>query len=143
MIKILLLYFSLLLAFLVIIALAALRFRTRSSWPFVLIALLALLSFAPLFYGYWHYVYLNPAEEVVVPRVEGQKVGHALAALEDAGLKANISPYQNPEQTVQQQRPEGGMLVKKGRVIYLILADYAPPPPPPTEEVITDEPIPE
>lgn len=132
------------LAFLAIITLVSLRFKTRSSWPFVLIGLLALLSFAPLLYGYWHYVYLNPAQEVVVPRVEGQTIGPAISQLEEVGLKAKVSPYQNPEQVVQEQRPEGGMLVKKGRIIYLILADYVPPPPA-TEEailegVITDEP---
>jgi eukaryotic-like serine/threonine-protein kinase len=69
-------------------------------------------------------------EEVKVPVLTGKSVAESIAILEQQGFDVDVDSSYIPEQKaliVLSQQPAGGMTVKRGRTIFIIVNKLTPP----------------
>ena len=88
--------------------------RRRRTW---LIVTLLVLAIAAAAFGLW---YVMSGEKVAVPSVVGQQQASAVAAIRQAGLKANVQQEYSDrfaEGFVSRQDPSGGTKVRDGSTI--------------------------
>jgi eukaryotic-like serine/threonine-protein kinase len=67
-------------------------------------------------------------QDAIVPKVEGQKLGAAVKALEGFELEIDsiYLPYKDPLEIIYQE-PKAGSKVKRGRIIFLTVNKTTPP----------------
>ena len=83
-----------------------------------------LIFLVPLLAGYIYVTYYFSIPEVTVPELSGEKIEEAFVKLENLKLRGrhagSVFNMKLPEGSIVSQSPEGGRLVKRGRVISVI-----------------------
>jgi serine/threonine-protein kinase len=100
--------------------------KRRELWKKVGVVLLILMFLASLSYGTF-YVLNNffKVSDVVVPNVVGLSLSQASKILSEHNLKMEISEERysdKPENTIIEQQPAEGTLVKPGSTVYVIIS---------------------
>ncbi|MBU0574564.1 MAG: PASTA domain-containing protein [Candidatus Margulisiibacteriota bacterium] len=128
MTKFFIIYFAAVIVLVPLLSLLVAFLKVKHTLPIIILVAIALTI--PPIYGYNKYMRLDTVEETVVPDLVGQRLGNAEAMLEDLGLKAQVTESVMPASNiVKSHHPEAGMLVKRGRTIYIVLEDEVPPRP--------------
>lgn len=107
-----------------IIAAIVLKLKVRS--PLRLIILVSILIASPVALSYIVSTYFNPLPETMVPDLVGKSLSEAREITDILNLQLKIDNQVGSSEIVSFQRPEGGRIVKIGRIIYVTIGTSLP-----------------
>jgi len=118
----------LLIGYLIFIIIVALAIAYLISWlrikvPKRVILIILIVIASPVIISYFLLSYFYPLSETMVPNLIGLSENEAVERLEEAGLSVHIEKKYESYDVVTYQRPEGGRLVKEGRMVSIILGN--------------------
>jgi serine/threonine-protein kinase len=106
----------------ILVSLLVLRLNIPKPRMVILAVIAIILS--PLILGYLYIAYFTSIPETIVPDLKGLPLEKAFEKLEILELKGRFAgtvfDMKYPEGSVVNQRPEGGRMVKVGRVVRLV-----------------------
>ncbi|MEE8637880.1 MAG: PASTA domain-containing protein [Candidatus Margulisiibacteriota bacterium] len=98
--------------------------RLNLPKPRMVISIIVAIIISPLIIGYLYITYFTSIPEAVVPDMRGLPLEKAFEKLESLKLEGTFAgtvfDMKYPEGSVVNQRPEGGRMVKIGRVVRLV-----------------------
>jgi beta-lactam-binding protein with PASTA domain len=87
--------------------------------PLKIFHFLLIATILPIILCLLIYIYFLPSPESLVPNVVGYKEKSAVEILRSSDFVPMIEERIGSVEVVSNQRPEGGMWVKKGRIVFL------------------------